>query len=53
MGIQRDGTVTTGAGTLWPVSASENSIIKNVNVRLLSTSFSSIQYQFPLYRTAA
>jgi hypothetical protein len=41
----RDGTVTTGAATLWPVSASEKRIIRNVKVRLLAMSVSSIQYQ--------
>jgi len=44
----RDGTVTTGAAGAWPVSASENRIIRKVKMRLLSTSVSSIQYQCPL-----
>jgi hypothetical protein len=41
----RDGTVTTGDAVVWPVSASENRIIRNVNLRLLAMSVSSIQYQ--------
>ena len=49
----RDGTVTTGAAVDGPVSASENSIIRNVNIVLLGTSLSSIQYQYLLYGTAA
>ena len=34
----RDGTVTTGAAALGPVSASENRIIRKVKVRLLAMS---------------
>jgi hypothetical protein len=44
----REGTVTTGAAGACPVSASENRIIRNVKVRLLAISLSSIQYQWPL-----
>jgi hypothetical protein len=41
----RDGTVTTGTAVVWPVSASENRIIRKVKMRLLAISVSSIQYQ--------
>jgi hypothetical protein len=44
----REGTVTTGAAGTCPVSASENRIIRNVKVRLLAMSLSSIQYHWPL-----
>ena len=41
----REGTVTIGAAAGWPVSASEKRIMRNVKVRLLVMSVSSIQYQ--------
>jgi hypothetical protein len=48
----REGTVTTGAAAGWPVSASEKRIMRNVKVRLLVMSLSSIQYQESLYGVA-
>ena len=48
----REGTVTTGAAGGWPVSASEKRIMRNVKVRLLAMSVSSIQYHESLYGTA-